>query len=71
MPRGGRVRSHVPQTEPSIKSEKHQYHGCYDEHERRHRAPTVPGSLWPWKMTNMGPGKAATVEEKAVADPAR
>jgi hypothetical protein len=32
---------------------------------------TVPGSLWPWKMTNMGPGKAATVEEKAVADPAR
>jgi len=40
----------VPQTEPSIKSEKYQYHGCYDEHERRHRASN--GSWFPMAVEN-------------------
>ena len=31
---------------------------------------TAPGVRCPWKMTNIGPGSAATVEEKAVAAPA-
>jgi hypothetical protein len=30
----------------------------------------VPGARCPWKTTNIGPGSAATVEEKAVAVPA-